>query len=613
MSARSLCGAARVGAIVLAVHSLALPAEQPAASVAIFDTGTSSPAPLAGQAFAGKAVWTELPEGAAPHKFKGDAVLANSHITAVFRQNGPGAELYGGGAEKPVLRAVLAPMADKAAARLASVAIVASAAGKAAVDAAFKMPGGKDATVRFELQAGQVFVRTEARGGADRLRLEAPCRFAVLPDFFADDIAVDAAALPVDRAELPSENFLLHMVGRGEAIVMAVWNQREADVQVALAGQDEARAIQASEIPYGTKGSVYVALLEGPGIWHSRDVSKADADRVIPLEWRAPYAAQWRVDWRQDDGLTDSWDMLVQRPDGAYVKTDWFGQSDAYGTPDWMKPDRKRWTTVLGSFQYPCWIDKDGRGFLQPLKKPGKFQGPALLYPINRTPATPLATFTFVDIVRAALGVGPCEYILDVEGQKKKAEGVPTCATRGKLDGIYARKQQKQRKAEVEQALSDVLAFMRHIRIRIEGYVTFGHETLAYLDEQKKARPELAGFIADMETAIRRVDAAVERRRKAIRPPEDAAALVGQFRTTLVDYEGDDALEKCKKLTAAFVGIGGDQDELVGECRAAVKILRQKAALAMAVDPRTAPVAGEIRRRTQAMLRNPTGYEAPRH
>ena len=613
MSAHSLYCAAWAGMIALVLHGLALAAPAPAASEGLFDTGAPAAAPLSGQAVAGKAGWTKVPEDNTSLKFKGDAVLANDRVTLVFRQGGPGAEFYAAGAQGPVLRAVLAPAADQAAARLASVAIVENAAGKAVVDAAFKRPAGKDATVRFELQPGQVFVRTEARGGAGRLRVEAPCRFAVLPDFFADDIAVDAAELPVDRAELPSENFLLHLIGRGEAIVMAVWNQREEDVQVTLAGPDKARTLQASEIPYGTKGNVYIAVLEGPGTWHAHDVAKADADRVIPLEWKAPYAAHWRLDWRQDDGLTDSWDMLVQRPDGTYAKPDWFGQSDAYGTPDWMKPDRKRWTTVLGTFQYPCWIEKDGQGFLQPLKKPGKFQGPALLYPINRTPATPLATFTFVDIVRAALGVGPCEYILDVEGQKKKAEGVPTCATRGKLDGIYARKQQKQRKAEVEQALSDVLAFMRHIRIRIEGYVTFGHDTLAYLDEQKKARPELAGFIADMETAIRRGDAAVERRRKAIRPPEDAATLVGQFRTTLVDYEGDDALEKCKKLTAAFVGIGGDQDELVGECRAAVKILRQKAALAMAVDPRTAPVAGEIRRRTQAMLRNPTGYEAPRH
>jgi hypothetical protein len=467
--------------------------------------------------------------------------------------------------------------------------------------------------VRFRLEPGQVFVKTETRSGGVRLRLEAPCRFAVLPDFFADDTAVDAAELPVDRAELPSENFLLHLVGRGEAIVAAVWNQREEDIQVAMAGQDKAKVIQASEIPYGTKGNVYVAVLESPGIWHSHDVSKADADRVIPLEWKAPFAAQWRTDWRQDDGLTDSWDMLLQQPDGTYVKPDWFGQSDAYGTPDWMKPDRKRWTTVLGTFQYPCWIDNQGQGFLQPLKKPGKFQGPALVYPVNRMAATPLATFTLVDIMRATLGVGPCEYVLDVEGQKKKAEGIPTCASRTKLNTLYTNKEQKAKRAEAEQALGDVLAFMRHIRTRIEDYVTFGHQTLAYLDEQKKARPELAPFLSDMETAVRRIDEAVEKRKDRIQAPERAAQLVEEFRTTLLDYEGDDALEKCKKITAGFVAIGGAQDELVGECRLAVKILRQKAALAMAVDPRTSGLAKDIRGRTQAMLRNPVSYEAPRH
>ena len=59
--------------------------------------------------------------------------------------------------------------------------------------------------------------------------------------------------------------------------------------------------------------------------------------------------------------------------------------------------------------------------------------------------------------------------------------------------------------------------------------------------------------------------------------------------------------------------IGGNQDELVGECRVAVKILRERAAMAMATDRRVAPIAREVRRRTQQMLRNPTSYEAPRH
>ncbi|MBM4019160.1 MAG: hypothetical protein FJ288_12675 [Planctomycetes bacterium] len=605
-----------LAALLVAAGALDRPsaAEQRAPTVEVFDTGASSPAPLSARAIADKTGWGKLPEGRTAHTFKGDAVLANDRITVVFRRSGPGAELYANAAEGPVLRAVLAPMTDNAAAAgPASVAIAALTAAETAVDAAFKMPGGGEAVVRFTLQPGQVFVRTEPRRGVQRLRLEAPCRLAVLPDFFADDIVVDAAELPVDRAELPGENFLMHMVGRGEAIVLAVWTRRDEDIRVSLAGRDKTRAIQASEIPYAAAGAVSVALLEGPGMWHSRDVSKADADRIIPLEWKAPFAAQWRTDWRQDDGLTDSWEMLIQQPDGSYVKPDWFGQSDSYGTPDWMKPDRKRWTTVLSTFQYPCWIEKDGRGFLQPLKKPGKFQGPALVYPINRVGATPLETFTFTDIVRATLGVGPCEYVLDVEGQKKKAEGIPTCAVRTALNTIYTGRQQKEKKAEVEQALADVLAFIQHIRTRIEGYVTFGRRTLAYLQEQKKARPELAPFLSEMETLTRRIDAAVEKKSDAIQTPQYAAQLVEEFRTTLVGYEGDDAADRCKKITAGFVKIGGAQDDLVGECRVAVKILRQKAALAMLVDPRTAPVANEIRSRTQAMLRSPTSYEAPRH
>ena len=70
---------------------------------------------------------------------------------------------------------------------------------------------------------------------------------------------------------------------------------------------------------------------------------------------------------------------------------------------------------------------------------------------------------------------------------------------------------------------------------------------------------------------------------------------------------------RCKRITGVFVQVGGNQDELAGECRVAVKNLRQRAALAAAVDPRTAAVAKEIRSRTQAMLRNPAGDEAPRH
>jgi hypothetical protein len=250
---------------------------------------------------------------------------------------------------------------------------------------------------------------------------------------------------------------------------------------------------------------------------------------------------------------------------------------------------------------------------LQPLKRGNRFAGPAVIYPVNRTTATPLDVFTLVDVVRATLGVGPCQYILDVEGQQKRSAGVPTCDVRTQLDAIYAAGEQRRKRAEIKQALDDVLAFMRHIRGRIETYVEFGHELRAYLDQQEEACPELADFLEQMEKLAQRIDAAVAKRRHAIGTPQYAKRLVDEFRGTLIDSEDDNALKQCKKITARFVQIGGNQDELVGECRLAVRILRQQAGLAMVTDPRTAEIAREIRRRTQAVLRNPTSYEAPRH
>jgi len=585
--------------------------DQAVASVEVFDTGTPSPVPLLARTVTAKPGWASLPEDSTSHRFRGDAVLTSGRVALVLRQGGPGAELYGRGAGGPTLRAVLAPTGDDKAWRLGRVAAGEISPSVSALDATFRADDGQEAVVRFEIQAGQGFVSAAAMGSVDCLRVEAPCRFAVLPDLFADDIVIDARDLPSPHAGLPSENFLLHMIDGGEAIVLAVWEQRDREVGVALAGRDRQRRIEASAIPFRAGGRAYVALLEGPGIWHSHEVTREDEDQVVRLKWRAPFVAQWRVDWRQDNGLTDSWEMFIERSDGSYAKLDWFGQSDADGTPEWLKSGLNRWTPTLGGFTHPCWLDREGRGCLRPI--PGRFQGPALAYPLARAAETPLAAFTFVDMMRATLGIGPCEYLLDLEGQQRQFKGMPTCVARQKLNAIYASKQQVERRDEVEQCLEQVLAFVLHIRARIEAYSAFGRQTLAYLEQQKQALPELTGTLEEMEALARGIDALVDRRQLQIHTRERAVALVEQFRSTLLGYTGNDAPEQCHKIINALGEIGEAQDALVGECRREVKILRQKSALAMAADPRFAPVAREVRRQTWAVLRSPTSFEAPRN
>jgi hypothetical protein len=493
------------------------------------------------------------------------------------------------------------------------VKIVENNPGSVVVEATFKTAQGQALTLAYDLKLGQEFVQTQPRSGVNAIQVAAPCRYALLPDFFADDIVVDATEVTVGQAELPSENFLLQMAGDHDAIVMTVWNPAKDDVRVNVTGEGKERKITSSEIRYAKDGKISVAVLTNPGLWHERDIARTEAGEILHLDWKAPFTAHWRVDWRRDDALTDSWEMLSQKADGEYVKHGWYGQAESFGNIDWLKDGRKRWTTVLGSFLYPCWVDKNGEGYLQPLRKGVHFVGPALVYPINRLETTPLEEFTIVDIMRATLGVGPCEYILDVEGQKKTFQGRPTCASRTILDGIYTKKEQKEKNVEVRRTLDEVITFVRHIRGRIGDYVAFSHEIDAYLEAQKNAHAESEALLADMQKTARRIDAYVAQRKEGIRTPEDATQLVEDFRSNLVDYEGDDAVIKCKQVTAALVGIGGNQDELVGECRMVVKTLRQQAAMAMTTDPRVAPVATEVRRRTQQMLRNPASYEAPRH
>ena len=103
--------------------------------------------------------------------------------------------------------------------------------------------------------------------------------------FFADDILFDARKVPVDKVELPSENFLLQFTGKQDAIVMGVFENRAQDVRVTLAGKGDARAITGSEIEFGKKGSkIWVAVLEGSGMRQSIDVGAADAKKIMPLD-----------------------------------------------------------------------------------------------------------------------------------------------------------------------------------------------------------------------------------------------------------------------------------------------------------------------------------------
>ena len=184
---------------------------------------------------------------------------------------------------------------------------------------------------------------------------------------------------------------------------------------------------------------------------------------------------------------------------------------------------------------------------------------------------------------------------------------------RDTLTPIYEKNEQKEKRAEVDKTLDDGLTFVKHIRGRITRYVEFGQKMRQYLAEQKKSHPELAEFIAEMDRLTQEIDDRVAARADKIKTPEHVARMNEDFRKNVLDDDGPDALKRCQAYTQALVEIGDNQDELSGECRWVVKTLRQRAGILMALDPRVAPIASEIRARTQEALRNPANHEGARH
>lgn len=591
------------------------PPVKPAVGVTVWDTGRSSSAALAPSALASTNGWVALAPGMTTDSFRGDAVLSNGRVAAVLGKRSATVEVHAVKPDGAVarLRLRLLTATGEPAAHLERIALVENTKGGACLEATFKTTSGVAVVGKFRIKRGDVAVQAEPGTGARKLRIECPSRYVVLPDFFADDIILDPGRMPLDVADVPSDNMLLHLAGDGDAIAMCVFENNDQDVRVGFAGQGEKRTITGSEIDFGDGRKIWVALLEADHIWHAFRVEAAEAGSIKRLHWKMPFAAAWRCDFTRNNGLVNSWEMLLwdQAGSGSYHKPSISGSSEERLDPK----DRLRWITFLGKFPYPCWIEPQGDGYVQPLKHSElKFQGPAILYPINRwRTTTPLDAYTVVDVVRNTLGVGPCEYILDLEGQKQEYKGAATCAVFDRLNGIYARQEQVTKRAEVDNTLTDALTFVTHIRGRITRYVDFGQQLRAYLGEQKQAHPEHAGFLNEMDKLAAEIDARFAARADEIKTPAHVAAMNEKFRKTLLGYEGSDAFNKCQQYTRALVVIGDNQDELSAECRWVVKNVRQQAGISMAQNPSIAPIAQEIRAKAQKVLRNPAYHEADRH
>lgn len=583
------------------------PAPVPAAggSVLLYDTMVSAEVGERVSSLVAEGKWKQVGEGAKPGSFSGDAVLVNNRLAALIRRDGGGVELYARGGSGWVRRARVMPAEKAKALRISDLKATANDGTDAAVRVAVE--GGRGMV--FSMNAGDPMLKAAvAEGKVECLRVEAGCRFGVLPDFFADDLLVDAKAVAVDRTEVPSDNFFLHMVGNGEAIVAAVWEKNVRDVELSVSGEGEARRIVATDVFYGDQGAIWVAVLEEKGIWHTEHLTKEDSEKGKTLDkWEVPFMAKWKANFTRDDGSVSSAPLVSGK--GA---TGFAGMR--YAQHNHMLTDSRAGKGKFTASLVP--EAKLAAGYITG----STYAGPMVAYPIARFD-TPIEQLCVEDLLVRCLGAGPCAYVLDVEAAKPIYKGIFTCSY-GKTPGMFipagpsfdanlrAAETWKEDRAFMKNETRAVATFIKFIQDRINTYLDLIAELLAYLDQAEKKHPKQSEFIGRLRKELTK-PTQVFGRAVPVNVRANGEAIFAPWMAEMMKAMRVDTAEQAAKGFAAAKApeIGDPQDARVAGLRLKVKVVRSMATMEMARNPAAAEIAREIRKRIEAALRNPSNYE----
>jgi len=371
---------------------------------------------------------------------------------------------------------------------------------------------------------------------------------------------------------LPAENCLVNLVGEGDAITACVWQYGQADVDAIMEKTGEKASFSGVEIACMRGKSLWISLLEGRGIWHSRKIAAGDAGEV-ELAWIRPFAAQWRCDAVGSGGLARS-SSFADAP-GPSADAGW------------------------------CWFDKE-RAFVR-LLRPSQPEANAtaqegemtlVVYPLDRSTATPLTAFCIIDVMRSALGTGPCQYVLQAEGMGTEYPATPDLVSRW-VEEQFRKGKAKKESAALRERLDQMTRHVEEVQGRIRDY-----GRLADRIKLACADPALSAEVRPLAQEVLKL---LEEMRRAVGEDENVLGSAEQAaRTVLALAEkeggGDGWQEEIGKIRA----LGGTQDRSLARCR---MILRQVMQLCRGAQGPAADFADRVEKLAQSGLRK----EAPLH
>ncbi|MCP4610185.1 MAG: hypothetical protein GY845_15860 [Planctomycetes bacterium] len=521
------------------------------------------------------------------YSFKGDVVVENRHLTAVFL-SGKGKVVIYSKTDLSRKKIEFFPLQLKGKpASINHCSILQNTGDEVALEVSFSGRGAKDsfsAIFSFD-QTGIIEIKP-----AENMKgvcLLSPIAFGVLPDFIGDDLIYDPEKYPSGTAlHVPSENLFLGLLEGQNNMLVVTWPKGRQQMRLALSKSKENRLIESVDFDNDGK-NIYLALLNAPGIWHKEELKPTYLEKDVAVNWKRPFRAKWIT-------------QLIE----ADVKT----------TFTFKESKETIWRGVTGRYNFPVWFD-GGKTFYRLGKKvPPK--GYSLVYALERK-GTPAAISTPVDILKATLGRHACDAILDLPGRKLRthhrrgAAGVRRAATCGCTEAmqvVFDAGEEVKQKEYVADAVDDMVYFVtRHVE-RIEEYQDFANNMIKYLNLEGKSSGVLKPYIDNMRAIVQEIPQGYQVQKENMKSLAYAAELSRKTKA-LTRKKDPKNLPIYNDLSLKWRRMGGAQDTVIGQCHTITRKLFQEAGYGCVNQPGAVKIAREIRRRCRQCLRNPDGYE----
>jgi hypothetical protein len=176
------------------------------------------------------------------------------------------------------------------------------------------------------------------------------------------------------------------------------------------------------------------------------------------------------------------------------------------------------------------------------------------------------------------------------------------------MQPVFDAGKEAERKEYIQGGVDDMVYFITRQRQRINEYQAFAGRMMKYLDQTRKARPDLKPFIDNVRAITQEIIQEHDRQRENMKTLAYADELARETKAlTLRKDPGN--LARFTELKMKWRRMGGTQDYLVCKFHTITRKLFQQAGYGCIGRPEAVAVADEIRNLCRQCLRNPDGYE----